>query len=267
MHNLFANVLVDWFVDNTKQLIFTGVIIAVDIILLLILKLISKKIKKGTSNRATTLTGFIQGVAAFVVIIISLFIIIGLWGVNTTIAILIFCAFLIVFALGSFGLMNEVFLGMNNIYSNVYEIGDYVSINGFDGKVINVAISKIQVQSKTGEIKTIANSVIKEVTNYSRSYQTALVDITVVNNSKIFDLINLFEEKLPSLKEEYNTILEGPLVNGIENIENNNVTIRISAKTTYEKKNTIERAIRKRVLEICNSNNIALGAFNIKEEK
>ena len=63
--------------------------------------------------------------------------------------------------------------------------------------------------------------------------------------------------------------MEGPNVNGIEDFKDGNVIIKVSAKTNYETKHIVERALRKRIYEICNKYNIRVGIERIdyKENK
>ena len=149
------------------------------------------------------------------------------------------------------------------------EVDDYVCINDFKGKVISISINRTEILASNGEIKTIANGLIKEVINYSKNPISASVTIPIENTRDTLEFINKLEEKLRSLKEDYPQIVEGPNVNGIEDFKDGNVIIKVSAKTNYETKHIVERALRKRIYEICNKYNIRVGIERIdyKENK
>lgn len=253
--------LIQWFINNRINLIWTGIIALIDLVLLVIIRLLTIKINKASSSRAKALTSLVQMAFKILTIVISAFIILAVWGIDTTIGIVILCTILVIIGLGARDIISDVFRGMSNIFANLYEVGEIVKINDFKGKVINITVTKVQIQSITGEVKTVTSNQIKEIVNYSRSYTTAIVDITISNYKDIVNIQNILEEKLPSLKEEYSQILEGPIVNGIESIDNGNVTLRITARTTADMDNIIKRAIRKKVIEVFNKHHFDLGCI------
>ena len=60
------------------------------------------------------------------------------------------------------------------------------------------------------------------------------------------------------MKEEYTQIIEGPIVAGVEALENSSVSIKITAKTNAEEHYAVERALFKKVKETFEENNIEI---------
>lgn len=261
--------IIEWFKNNAKDLIFTLIAIVSAIVIFAILKFIFNRTKKGKSNKAISLLSLIYNICRFLLTAIFIFVIIAIWGMDPTIGLVIFCTILAIAGLGFHSLLNDVFVGMNTIFTNMYEVDDYVCINDFKGKVISISINRTEILASNGEIKTIANGLIKEVINYSKNPISASVTIPIENTRDTLEFINKLEEKLRSLKEDYPQIVEGPNVNGIEDFKGGNVIIKVSAKTNYETKHIVERALRKRIYEICNKYNIRVGIERIdyKENK
>lgn len=259
----------EWFDINKKNLIFTLVVILSIIVIFVVIKFIFNRLKRGKSNKAISLLSLIYNICRFVSLAVAIFVIIAVWGMDPTIGLVILCTLIIVAGLGLHSLLNDVFVGMNTIFTNMYEVDDFVEINGFKGKVISISINKTQILASSGELKTISNGQVKEVVNYSKNPISASVYIPIENTRDTLDFIEKLEEKLRVLKDEYPQIVEGPIVNGIEDFKDGNVIIKISAKTKYELKHIIERALRKKVLEIGNKYNIKVGAekLEIKENK
>jgi moderate conductance mechanosensitive channel len=170
---------------------------------------------------------------------------------------------LVIVGLGAYSLFNDMFVGMNTIFTNTYEVDDYVEINGFRGQVIEISINKTIIRSTSGEVKTITNGTIKEVTNFSKNPISASVYVPIENTRDTLEFINKLEEKLKVLKDEYPQIIEGPIVNGIEDFKDGNVIIKVSAKTKYEMKHIVERAIRKKIFELCKKYDIRIGTSKV----
>ena len=259
----------EWLLTYEKSLIITLVVIFSAIVLFVLIKFIFNRLKRGKSNKAISLLSLIYNIVRFFILAIMIFIIIAVWGMDPTIGLVILCTLLLIVGIGVHSLLNDVFMGMNTIFTNMYEVDDYVEINNFKGRVTSISITRTTIQSTSGEVKTISNGLIKEVINYSKNPVSASVYIPIENTKDSLDFINKLEEKLKVMIDDYPQIVEGPTVNGIEDFKSGNIIIKISAKTKYEMKHIIERAIRKKVLEICNKYDIRLGIekYDIKENK
>lgn len=253
----------EWLSNNGKSLIITLIVILSAIVLFVLIKFIYNRLKRGKTNKAISLLSLVYNIVRFFILAIMIFIIIAVWGMDPTIGLVILCTLLLIVGIGIHGLLNDVFTGMNAVFTNMYEVDDYVEINNFKGKVVSITITRTTIQATSGEVKTISNGLIKEVINYSKNPISANVYIPIENTKDSLEFINVLEEKLKALKDEYPQIVEGPIVNGIEDFRNGNIIIKISAKTKYEVKHIVERAIRKKVLEICNKYDIRIGIEKI----
>ena len=96
---MLLNTIWDWFDVNKFNIIWTMLVILVVVALIIIIRFTSSRIKKGSSNRAKALTSLIQNVIKILIVVASICIILAIWGVNTTIGVLVICTFLIVFGL------------------------------------------------------------------------------------------------------------------------------------------------------------------------
>ena len=248
-----------WFERNKDNLFLTLITFVGVIILFCFVKFVASRIRRRVSNRAKSLTYIIQNLIGIVMFFIALLIILNIWGFDTGIGLFISCATALVIGIGAHDIISDVFNGIANTFASLYDLGDIIEINGFKGKVVNITLTKTTIQSLSGEIKTISSSRIKEVTNFSKAYSNVVVEIPVSYNEEIDEIINLLEEKLPSLKEEYSQILEGPIINGVEDVDAAKVILRISAKTTPENNLPVARGIRKAIIDIFKENKIKFG--------
>lgn len=253
-----------WFDTNKDNLFWTLITVVAVVILYYIVKFIASRFRKKASNRAKSLTYIIQNFIGIVMFVIAFLIILNIWGFDTGIGLFISCATALVIGIGAHDIISDVFNGVSNTFASIYDLDDIIEINGFKGKVINITLTKTTLQSVNGEIKTISSSKIKEVTNFSKAYSNISVEISVDYEEEIDDVINLLEEKLPSLKEEYTQILEGPIISGIEDVDANNVILKISAKTTPENHMPVSRGIRKKVINLFKEHKIKFGKKDLK---
>ena len=132
---------------------------------------------------------------------------------------------------------------------NIFKKNDYVKIGNIEGKIVNITKNHIVIENVKNYVETIRNCDIKNVINYSKNPIVSYVDVIIETNKYDANITNILQEGLIRLNEHYTDILEGPNVLGIEFLSKD-ITIRISVKTKYENKNTIERVIRKEVKRI-----------------
>ena len=249
----------NWLEVNLARIIWTAIVIFTNIIIYIILKFIESRIKRKASNRAKGLTRVIANLIYLSILFVSAVIVLDLWEFDTKTVTIILGISVAIIGAGAFDIIRDLFVGVGNAFANLYDEGDVIEINGFKGTVKKISITKTTLLGKNGALKTFSSSKIREVINYSRSYSSLYVDIVVDYHENIDRVINILEEKLPSLKDDYTQILEGPIINGVEDMDQNNIVIRISAKTTPEHYLPVKRGINRKIIEIFKEKQIKFG--------
>ena len=131
-----------------------------------------------------------------------------------------------------------------------------VEINGFKGKVLEIRLRTTKLINNYGEIKSIRNGCITSVSNFSRTFSLAVVEVNVSYDCDLNYVVTLLDEQLPSLKENYPQIIEGPIVSGIEKLNKDSITLKINAKTNCEEHYSVQRALYKAIKELFEEHNI-----------
>ena len=250
-----------FFEKFTDPLIKTLIMIGIVFVLLLIVGIVGNKIIKRQrikKKKAVTLTKMIQSITRYVIVILLLIIILGIWGVDVG-PILAGAGIVgIVIGLGAQDLIKDFLSGFSIIFENYYDVDDIVEIKGFKGRVLDIGLKSTKLINWKNEVKVITNGDIKEVINYSLNPSLGIVDVDVSYKENIEKVILLLEEKLIYIKDWFPQVVEGPNVLGIVNLGSSGITIRITVKTNSEEHYAVERAIRKYIKEIFEENNIEI---------
>jgi small conductance mechanosensitive channel len=250
--------LKEFFKIYKNPLIITLIIVGTSILLILILTFIFNRIIKRQKNkRAITVTRLIRSILRYLVVIIVIIALLGVWGVDIMPIITGVGIAGLVIGLGAQTLIKDLIAGIAIVFDDFYEIDDVVEINGFKGKVIDIGLKSTRLQNWKGEIKIISNGDITEVINFSRNPSVGVVDIEIAYQENINMVFKLIEDNLEQIKEEYPQIIEGPNIIGIIDV-GNAVTIRITAKTASEQHYAVERGIRKYLKELFEANDIEM---------
>ena len=249
--------ILQWLKLHVRSLIITGVIIIITVILLIIIKFVAHRMKK-KNNRSYTVAKLIQSILNYAVIIVAIFAVLSSWGIDVTAALAGVGVLSLIIGLGAQDLIKDFLAGIGIVFEDQYEIDDVVEIDGFKGKVTEIGLRTTKLISFNVEIRIIRNGQISQVSNFSRSYSLAVVVVNVAYKENIDKVITLLDEKLPSLKENYKQIIEGPIVAGVEDLKDSSVAIRITAKTESEEHYAVERALKKFVKEVFDENNVEI---------
>ena len=248
--------IIDWLKDYWAKLIISLIVLFITLIIVFVVKLISFKLRKKYAERASKTITLIYEIVKFVLMVFALFIILAVWDFDTTIGIILFAIIVSVVCISLIPTICDIIEGIGVIFHGAYVVGDIIEVDGFKGKVINFTILKTKIQNSNGAIKTISNSKMKDVINYSSDYITASVYIKLTEIERLDEILSIIDNTLSQQKEEIDEIVEGPNLIGLDSFENGVATIKISAKTKASDYNKVMKGLQEYVLKITLEHNI-----------
>ena len=158
--------------------IFFGVIVY-----LLIVKAINSigkidiKQGKGVDKRKNTIIVLINSIIKYMIAVIVIILVLGIYGVNTTSLIASLGVLTAIIGLAFQDTIKDFLAGIFLIFDNAYAVGDTVKINGFTGEVIALGLKTTKIKAYTGEVMTLSNSSFTEVINYNLNNSKILIKI------------------------------------------------------------------------------------------
>jgi len=173
------------------------------------------------------------------------------------IASLVPSAAVIVAALG-FGaqqLVRDLLAGLFIITERQYGYGDLVriaaaGIEEATGTIEEVALRATRLRTITGEVVTVPNGLIVEVTNLSRDWARALVDVplpTGVDVARATEVLRKVGAEAFADQTLRPLLLDEPTVMGVESLEVGQVNLRMVARTLPGRQFDVARELRVRV--------------------
>ncbi|OJF15508.1 mechanosensitive ion channel protein MscS [Couchioplanes caeruleus subsp. caeruleus] len=168
---------------------------------------------------------------------------------------------------GAQRLVQDILAGLFIIVERQYGFGDVVRISalgkedGISGTVEEVSLRVTRLRTVSGEVVIVANGQIVQVTNMSRDWARAIVDVPVPWSADI----NLVREILHRVSEEVTVdddlgklLLDAPSVVGVERMELDTLHVRVVARTLPGKQFEVGRELRERVAVAFLAENIAV---------
>lgn len=250
---LFVNELGLW-TDLSRMLLRIGIILIIAWILLglsrRLIPMLRKQLQKRTDDpeqhkRLATLGRVLRYVAAVFISLLTVMLVLSELGVS--IAPILASAGIAGLAIG-FGaqsLVKDYFTGFFLLLENQVHQGDVVEVAGLGGLVEEVTLRHIRLRDYEGSVHFIPNGSITTVTNRSRGYAYALVDIGVAyreNIEAVFDVIREVAAEMRTDETLGPLILDDLDLAGVDAWADSAVTIRFRIKVQPLQQWTVKRA-------------------------
>ena len=201
-------------------------------------------------KRAQTLGKILRHAFLIVITFIAVLMILGELGIQVGPLLATAGIGAVALGFGAQSLVKDVISGFFVILENQYRIGDAIDVAGVSGLVESVSLRKTVLRDLEGKVHTIPNGEIKVVTNLSKEWSRAVVDIGISYREDIDQIITLLSEVGKELADEEpykSAILEPMQILGVEQFKESEIVIRMIVKTVPLKQWEVGRELRRRI--------------------
>ena len=207
-------------------------------------------VRRQRKQRIDTLGGIMNNIAA--TIIVSLAVLTGLSYLNVPITSLLTFGGIagLAFSFGAQSLVKDMISGAFILAEGQYGIGDVVRLGDTSGLVEKVTLRTTTLRDDYGTVHTIPNGQITKVSNLTKSWSRAIVDVSVAYKEDVDRVVALLHEigaGLAADKSWGQLLLGEPEVPGIEKLGDSGVVLRVMVKTLPLKQWDVARELRRRI--------------------
>jgi small conductance mechanosensitive channel len=202
------------------------------------------------SNRSRTLASIFKNVAFFFFGMAGLFTALGHLGVEA--APLLAGAGVVGLAIGfgSQALVKDLITGLFILLGDTIRVGDVIDIAGKAGVVENMSMRTITLRSYDGNAHTIPYGSIDVVTNMTKEFSFAVMDVGVAYRENTDEVIRVLREIDDRMRKEwpYRRLIVEPLdIAGVDALGDSAVVIRMRSKTRPGEQWGIRREFLRRI--------------------
>ncbi|HEV8298719.1 MAG TPA: mechanosensitive ion channel family protein [Acidimicrobiales bacterium] len=157
---------------------------------------------------------------------------------------------------GAQRIVQDLLAGFFIISERQYGFGDVVRISqpgtstGVMGTVEDVTLRVTRLRTSNGELLTMPNGEIRQVTNFSRDWARAVIDVPVSSEVAITHVTDILRDVgESSFRDEAlrPLLLDPPTVMGVESFEVGSFKVRVVARTLPGKQFDVGRELRARI--------------------
>ena len=251
-----------WF-DNNGVMVIAIVVVAivVSIVTRFLVRRFRRKLEGKPSltqelnlQRATTLAHALS--TAVVVIIWAIAVLLVLGTLDVPLAPFLASAGVAGVALG-FGaqsLVKDTLSGFFILLENQFGVGDVIEVQTtagpVSGKVEDLTLRITTLRAFDGTLHVVPNGNIQVVSNKSKGWARAIVDVRVAYGEDVDRVREVLEELFEEIRKDTvlkEWIMEGPSILGVESLADYALVVRVIADTRPSKRWDAERRLRERI--------------------
>lgn len=190
-------------------------------------------------RRVQTLSRLLKNVISYTLNFIAILLVLG--ELNIQVGPLLAGAGVIGLAIG-FGaqsLVKDVITGFFIVFEDQFSVGDVIQTGAYKGTVEMIGLRSTRIATTSGEVHIIPNGSILAVTNFSVNPAVVTIDLPIALNEHTEPLLEYIRSALLKMNEQ--NMIGTPVLEGIQTLTENQITVRITARC---KPNTNEETLK-----------------------
>ena len=198
-------------------------------------------------KRARTLGAVLKMVLRYTMYFISIVMILQEFRIDTT-SILAGAGIIgLAVGVGAQSLVKDIITGFFVLLEDQYSVGDYIVSGDMAGTVEEVGFRITKLRAANGVLHIIPNGSISRISNYTRGYMQAVINIPVAYQADIGRVLELLEGACREIGDSLPEVVEGPKVIGVVDLRPGEVIVRVVAKTVSLEQQKVETAFRHKI--------------------
>jgi small-conductance mechanosensitive channel len=164
--------------------------------------------------------------------------------------------------LGAQSIFKDVINGILILVEDQYNVGEIVNIAGLKGTVEDLSLRRTTVRDADGTLYIIPNSQIATVSNLSRDYSIATLNVSVdasANPDKVIAILGRVADEVRNEPAFKDIAIADPVILGVDKIEGRAVTYPVQIRVHTNKRDIVLRELRRRVILAFEKDGIPLG--------
>ena len=255
----------------TRLVIAAAVLIAlillVRLIRLLIRKTARRRGKPEIIHKDETFRAIIASVVSYIGYFIAVGVFLGILGLDITQILAAAGVVGIAIAFGAQTMVKDLLAGMLIWAEKSITIGDVVNVNDLSGVVEAISTRTTTIRNFNGNVYIIPNGDIRAITNMSRGFKRAIVNVPCPYEENQERIVAMVKEEMEIAAREIEGISSVPDVMSIVAFEPNSVTLQIAVPCPVGEHWRVERDIRTRVKARFDREGIIMPHYAFPKEK
>jgi small-conductance mechanosensitive channel len=201
-------------------------------------------------QQTRTLAGVLYGAGSRIVWVVALLTAVREFDIDITAAVTLAGLASLAIGFGAQTLIRDVITGFYIVLEDQYVVGDTIQFADYIGRVEHLTLRRTVIRDARGALVTIANGEIRTVSNLSRDWSQAFVDVSLAPESPIEKTLQALETAAAALRGDpawSQALVDGPRILGVQSFDRSSSTIRLQVRTAPTRQDEVARELRRRI--------------------
>ena len=230
---------------NVFGIVAVIMVFSIEYLLYLITKVVFSLLYGVLDAKGETVGRLLRSLINYLLVVVAVCMALSYLGVETVTLLTSLGLLSLAVSLGAKDIVADIISGIGIVFEGTYNVGDYVEIDGFKGKVLEIGIRSTKLLGDANDIKTINNSTISNVLNLSKRTSFCAVSFVVNVSEPLSEIEAMLARELPSYKDKIPGIISGPSFGGITGVEDGKMTLEIVAEAREEDINSVSMGLNR----------------------
>ena len=201
-------------------------------------------------QQTRTLAGVIYSSGSKVVWFVALLTAVDKIGINPVPALTLAGLASVAVGFGAQNLVRDLITGFYIVFEDQYAMGDTIQVGDISGRVENLTLRRTVLRDARGALVTIANGEIRTVSNLSRDWSQAFVDISIAPEVSLEKTMQALESAAAEMRGDPSwsqALVDGPRILGVQSFDRSASTVRLQVRTAPTRQDEVSRELRRRI--------------------
>ena len=223
--------------------------------------------KKGIAQRTDTVRSILSSVFGYVMYFLIAAIVLAIFGVDLGSILAAAGVVGIAIGFGAQTLVKDIISGLFIWGEGNLAVGDLVSINDLTGTVESISIRTTVMRNFNGNLYTIPNGDIRTVTNMSRGFRRAIVQVPCPYEENQERIVEMLREEMKKAATEIEGLKDVPDVMSIVAFDKHAVMVHVAVICPIGEHWRVERDLRSRIKARFDREGIMMPHFVLPESE
>jgi small-conductance mechanosensitive channel len=172
------------------------------------------------------------------------------FGISPLPAVVIAGTSILAFGIGARETLRDVLAGLQIALEDQFVTGDTIQAGDIVGRVEELTLRRTLVRDGRGALVSFSNGEMRTVSNLSRDWSQAFVDIGVPAGMALEKTLQALESAAAELRSDAawsQALVDGPRVLGVQGYDPTGTTLRLQVRTVPTRQDEVCRELRRRI--------------------
>jgi moderate conductance mechanosensitive channel len=172
------------------------------------------------------------------------------FGISALPGVVIAGAAILGFSIAGRDTIRDAIAGLQIVMEDQFAAGDTIQAGDTTGRVEQLTLRRTVVRDGRGALVSLSNGEMRSVSNLSRDWSQAFVDIGVAAETPLEKTLQALESAAAGLRGDAawsQALVDGPRVLGVQGYDHTGATLRLQVRTAPTRQDEVCRELRRRI--------------------